>query len=189
MERKNLYYAQLGEAISLANSEIFEYKRICLILFDNIVENLLRSETSSALHHMLVMGELDKCDYKSIINELDRFGNIINQANRLEIITQGEASIVKYCHSSRNDLYHKLFEKENVTEFCVLFYAGFLEKYFAKFIEIGITGYSEKSTKASETIMRKENVKDLEELIKKLNTYISKSSTAYINRKVPTCIN
>lgn len=30
MNRKNLFYAQLGEAISLANSEIFEYKRISL---------------------------------------------------------------------------------------------------------------------------------------------------------------
>jgi len=177
MERKNLYFAQLGEAISLANSEIFEYKRISLILFDNIVENLLRSNTSSELHHMVVMGELDKCDYKNIVNEFDRFGNIVTQAKRLEIISQGEASIISFCHKSRNNLYHKLFENENVTEYCILFYSGFLEKNFLKFIEIGITSYSDKSKKASDTIKKKEKIKDFEELIKKLNAYISLSST------------
>ena len=177
MERKNLYFAQLGEAISLANNEIFEYKRISLILFDNIVENLFRSNTISGLHHMLVMGELDKCDYKNIVNEFDRFGNIVTQAKRLEIISQGEASIINFCHTSRNNLYHKLFENEKVTEYCILFYSGFLEKNFLNFIETGITGYSDKSNKASDTIKRKENITDFEELIQKLNVYISTSST------------
>ncbi|MDD2636227.1 MAG: hypothetical protein PHW82_12115 [Bacteroidales bacterium] len=176
MRRKNLYYAQLGEAIALAQSDIFEYKRISLILFDNIVENLLRSKTISELHHLLVMGELDKCDYKNIINEFDRFGNIITHAKGLEIVSIGEASIINYCHTSRNNLYHNLFEKENVTEYCILFYAGFLEKYFFDFLETGITGYSDKSAKASETIKCKENIKDFEELTNKLNAYISASS-------------
>ena len=176
VRRKNLYYAQLGEALALAQSNIFEYKRISLILFDNIVENLLRSNTTSELHHLFVMGELDKCDYKNIINEFDRFGNIVTQAKRLEIISNGEALIINYCHTSRNNLYHNLFEKENVTEYCILFYTEFLEKHFLNFIETGITGYSDKSTEASDTIKRKENIKDFEELINRLRAYISGSS-------------
>jgi len=176
MERKNLYFAQLGEAISLANNEIFEYKRISLILFDNIVENLLRSNTISRLHHMLVMGELDKCDYKNIVNELDRFGNIITQSKKLEIVSQGEASIINFCHTSRNNLYHKLFENEKIAEYCILFYSRFLEKNFLNYIETGITGYSDKSDKASNTIKRKENITDFEELIQKLDIYVSASS-------------
>lgn len=177
MERKNLYFAQLGEAISLANSEIFEYKRISLILFDNIVENLLRSNTSSELHHMLVMGELDKCDYKNIVNGFDRFGNIVTQAKRLEIVSKGEALIINYCHTSRNNLYHKLFENKKVIEFCILFYSKFLEKKFLYLIETGIISYSDESKKASDIIKRKENIKDFDELIHKLSLYVTTSST------------
>ncbi|MCK4677833.1 MAG: hypothetical protein KAT48_06860 [Bacteroidales bacterium] len=177
MERKNLYYAQLGEAISLANNDTFEYKRISLILFDNIVENLLKSKTTSELHHLLVMKELDKCDYKNIVSNFDRFSNIVTQAKKLEIISIGEASIINFCHTSRNNLYHKLFENEKVTEYCILFYSKFLEKYFSQFIEIGITGYSDKSKKASDTIKRKENITEFKEIISRLNTYICSSST------------
>lgn len=176
MRRKNLYYAQLGEAISLANSEIFEYKRISLILFDNIIENLLRSKTTSELHHLLEMSKLDKCDYKSIINKFDGFGNIITQAKRLEIITIKEAPIVNFCHTSRNNLYHKLFEDERITNFCILFYCKFLENYFLQFIETGIIGFSDKSQYASKTIMKKEKIKELDELITKLNIYYSSNN-------------
>ena len=177
MERKNLYFAQMGEAISLANHEIFEYKRISLILFDNIVENLLKSNIISRLRYMLVMGELDKSDYRNIINNLHWFDNIVTQARRLEIISQGEASIINYCHISRNNLYHKLFENEKVTEYCILFYSIFLESNLFYFIETGITGYSEKSEKSSEIIKKKESIIDFEELTQKLNVYISTSST------------
>jgi hypothetical protein len=175
MEYQNLYYAQLGEAISLANSEIFEYKRISLILFDNIVENLLRSKTISELHYLLVMKELDKCDYKNIVNEFDRFNSIINRAKKLEIITMKEAPIVNFCHASRNNLYHKLFLDERITNFCILFYCKFLENYFLKFIETGTISSCNKSQYATKAIKKKEKIKKLDELITKLNIYYSTS--------------
>ena len=178
MKKMNLYFAQLGEAISLANSHIFEYKRISLILFDNIVENLLRMNATSALNHSLVMGNIDKCDYKNTINGFNMFGNIIEQAKRCEILSKREAEIISFCHKSRNKLYHELYEKENVTEYCILFYAIFLKNNFIRLLETGITSYSDKSTAATETIKRKENIEELEELPRRLHTYISLSSTS-----------
>ena len=88
MKTRNLYYAQLGKAISLANYEIFEYKRISLILFDNIIENLLTNSVSLALYHKFLEKKLDKGEFQKSTKDLKWFDKITKQAKKLDIISE-----------------------------------------------------------------------------------------------------
>jgi len=168
MRRKNIYYAQLGEALALAQSNIFEYKRISLILFDNIVENLLQSQNYQKLRHKLVMGEYNKEKFDTIINSFSDFDSIIKYSKILNVINEKEEPIIKYCHIARNKLYHSLFEDARITDFCILFYCSFLERNFTSFIEIGTTSYSDFENKSTKAIIQKEGVSSLSDIIKKL---------------------
>lgn len=172
MKLKNLYFAQLGEAISLAQNEIFEYKRISLILLDNIVENLLITQNSIKLNHLLVMGNLKRTEYEKIISSFNRFENIIQQSFVLEIINVSEKNIFDYCHKARNNLYHNLFADTRVTDFCILYYCDFLEKNFKNYIEIGITSYSDSESKSTNKILKVENINSLEEILFNLKAFI-----------------
>lgn len=171
MRRKNLYYAQLGEAINLAQNPIFEYKRISLILLDNIVENILIAQNSIKLRHSLVMGNLVKTEYENIIDSFNRFEKIIHQSYKLELINASEKNIIDYCHKARNNLYHNLFADKRVTEFCILYYCMFLEKYFKNYIEIGITSYSDSESNSTNEILKCEKVNNLEEILSKLRSF------------------
>jgi hypothetical protein len=165
MRRKNLYYAQLGEALKLTRSSIFEYKRISLILLDNIVENLLITQNSIRLHHLLVMGNIERTEYENIIASFNRFEKIIQQSYNLELITISEKNIFDYCHKARNNLYHNLFADTRVTDFCIIYYCNFLEKNFQNYIEIGITSYSESESKSTNEILNVENIKKIEGIL------------------------
>lgn len=178
MRRKNLYYAQLGEAIALAQSDIFEYKRISLILFDNIVENLLQSQNYQKLRHKLVMSEIKKEEFDKIIISFEEFDSIVKYAKTLNVINEKEKQIIKCCHKARNKLYHSLFEDSRITDFCILFYSNFLERNFTSFLEIGITSYSDNENKSTNEIIQKEGVSNLSDIIKNLEQInISQSVT------------
>ncbi|MDO9152993.1 MAG: hypothetical protein Q7U47_04680 [Paludibacter sp.] len=182
MRRKNLYYAQLGEAIKLARSSIFEYKRISLILLDNIVENLLITQNSIKLHHLLVMGNLERTEYEKIISNFNRFEKIIQQSFNLELITVSEKNIFDYCHKARNNLYHNLFADTRVTDFCIIYYCDFLEKNFKNYIEIGITSYSESESKSTNEILKVENINSLEGIL--LNIREFNNSQKALSKKI-----
>jgi len=171
MRRKNLYYAQLGNAIKLAQSSIFEYKRISLILLDNIVENLLITMNSIKLHHLLVMGNLERTEYEKIISSFNRFEKITQQSFILEIINVSEKNIFDYCHKARNNLYHNLFADTRVTDFCIFYYCNFLEKNFKNYIELGITSYSDIESKSTNEILKVENINSLEEILLKIKEF------------------
>ena len=169
MRRKNLYYAQLGEAIALAKNKVFEYKRISLILFDNMVENLLLTQNNIKLHHLFAIGQITKNKYKKINDGFNRFENIVSQSYKLGVIEEKEKPIIEYCHKARNNLYHKLFEDERITEFCILYYCNFFHKYFESFIEIDFTSYSDKEEISSRAILLKERIDNLYDLIPRLS--------------------
>jgi hypothetical protein len=171
MNIKNLYYAQLGEALKLAQSPIFEYKRISLILLDNIVENLLITQNSKKLHHLLVMSSIKKPEFKKIISSFNRFENIIYQSFILNIIDVSEKNIFDYCPKARNNLYHNLFADKRFADFCILLYCNYLEENFKHFIESGITSYSERESKSTKEILKVEKLSSLEEIISNLKTY------------------
>jgi hypothetical protein len=171
VRRKNLYYAQLGQAINLAQNSIFEYKRIGLILLDNIVENLLITQNSIKLRHSLVMGNLNKTDYENIISSFNRFEKIIHQSFILELINTSEKNIFDYSHKARNNLYHNLFADKRVTDFCILYYCNFLERNFKNYIEIGITGHSYSESNSTNEILKCEKVNSLEEILLKLRSF------------------
>ncbi len=171
MRIKNLYYAQLGEAIKLAQSSIFEYKRISLILLDNVVENLLITQNSIKLRHLLIIGDLKKTEYEDIVSKFNRFECILHQSFIYEIINVSEKNIFDYCHKARNNLYHNLFADERVTEFCILYYCNFLEKNFKNYIDVGITSYSESESKSTNEILKSENVNILENILFKLYSF------------------
>lgn len=177
MKKRNLYYAQLGKAISLANLGVFEYKRISLILFDNIIENLLASSVSLALYHKLLKNELNKNKFIKITKNLKWFGKITEQATKLDIISDKEVLVINFCHSSRNKLYHKLFEDEKTTESCILYYCEFIEKYFLKLINNGIIELSSEHFTSTEAIQKEEDVIKLEDIIVKIKTYLSAASS------------
>lgn len=166
MKRKTIYYAQLGVALKYAQSSIFEYKRISLILFDNIIENLLISQNLSKLHHVLIMNNMKKNEYEKIIKSFNRFEKIINQSCELKLISISEKNIIEYCHKARNNLYHGLLADKRVVDYCILYYCDFLENKFLDFIP----SYSE-SGFSIEEILRAENVNDLEEIVSNLKLY------------------
>ncbi|MCX6231113.1 MAG: hypothetical protein NTZ33_06175 [Bacteroidetes bacterium] len=171
MNRKNLYYAQFGEALKLAQSNIFEYKRISLVLFDNIIENLLINQNTIRLKHLLVMNEIQKNEYESIIKSFNKFENIISKSLFLSLINESEKNIIDYCHKTRNNLYHHLFADKRMTEFCILYYCNFLENKFESFLDIGIIGYSERESKSTQEILEVEKVNNFEEIVTKLKKY------------------
>lgn len=168
MRRKNLYYAQIGEALALAQSKISEYKRISLILFDNIVENLLQSQNYQKIRHKLVMGEIKKEEFDKIITSFNEFDSIVKYAKILNVINEKEEPIIKCCHKARNKLYHSLFEDSRITDFCILFYCNFLERNFTSFLEIGLTSYSSNESKSTHEIIQKEGVSNLSNIMKNL---------------------
>lgn len=168
MRRENLYYAQLGEALTLSQSNIFEYKRISLILFDNIVENLLQSQNHQKLIHLLVIGEINKTKFDKSIRGFDKFNNIVRHAKILNLINEKEEPIIKFCHKARNKLYHSLFEDIRITDFCIQFYCNFLERNFISFLETGITSYSDCENSSTIKILEKEGISNLSDIIKKI---------------------
>jgi hypothetical protein len=162
---KNLYYAQLGEAIKLAQNSIFEYKRISLILLDNIIENLLNSRNSIKLHHNLVMGYIEKTDYANYISNINHFEEITRQSLDLKIISVSEKCIFDYCHKARNNLYHNLFADKRITDFCILYYCDFLEKNFKIYIDSINTCHAESESKSTNKILKVENINSLEGIL------------------------
>ncbi len=179
---KNLYYAQLGEAIKLAQNSIFEYKRISLILLDNIVENLLNSRNSIKLHHNHVMGYIEETKYADYISKINHFEEITRQSLYLKIISVSEKCIFDYCHKARNNLYHKLWTDTRVTEFGILYYCNFLEKNFKNYIDIIITCYSESESKSTTKILEVENITNLEDIL--LNLKAINQSRKYLSQNI-----
>jgi hypothetical protein len=171
MSQKNLYYAQLGEALRLAENNIFEYKRISLILLDNIVENMLISQNSIKLHHQLFMNTIIKSKYDKLISNNYYFDNIIQLSLCLKLINVSEKNVFAYCHNARNNLYHHLFANKQVTDFCILFYCDFLENNFKNYIENSISWSSENEIKSTHEIIKIEGVRDLEDILLKLQEF------------------
>lgn len=172
MKRKNLYFAQLGEAISLANKNIFEYKRISLILFDNLIENLLKSQCYEHLSHNLHNSKITKEQFESKIDGFNRFENILIQSKKLSIIQAMEKPILDFCHKTRNNLFHNLFDDERVTEFCIIYCCVFLGKRFENLMEIGTISNSLLKEISALTILTEEKVEELNEIIPKLNRVV-----------------
>jgi hypothetical protein len=166
VRRKNLYYAQLGEAIKLARSSIFDYKRISLILLDNIIENLLITQNSIKLHHLLVMGNLERTEYEKIISSFNRFEKIIQQSANLENNYCSEKThIVITGHKARNNLYHNLFADTRVTDFCIIYYCNFLELISRIILSLVSQCYSESESKSTNEILKVENINSLEGIL------------------------
>lgn len=173
MKRRNLYYAQLGEAIKLAQSPIFEYKRISLILLDNIVENLLITQNIIRLHYKVVLEVLKRADYDVAIDSFNRFESIIKCSYELDVINLSEKKLFDFCHKTRNSLYHSLYADKGITEFCIIYYCMFLEKRFADLIEIGVVSNTDEYSMATKRIVEVEQVLNLEDILLKVKAFNS----------------
>lgn len=169
MNRTNLIYAQLSEAIRLASNEIFDYKRISLILLDNIIENLLRTQVLISARHEKVMSQISKEKYEEILKSLGEFDKIIKYSSFLKIIDSKSQPLLNFCHKRRNNVYHHFYEDTRVTDCCIQMLNEFIYKNLERLMEIGISEYSEESKKNHELILQISSTDSYHSILTNLN--------------------
>lgn len=173
MKEKNIVYSQLTEAIRLANYNIFDYRRISLILFDNIVEYLLNLQIYFAVRRDRENKNFTIDRRKKIIESLNRFENTTKYANDYEIINEKEKPVLNYCHKARNNAYHNFREDERVTNCCLFILSEFLFNNIERLLVTGIIDLSETWLENQKMILKIGNLKSYEDALIKLKDFYS----------------
>lgn len=173
MKEKNKVYSQLTEAIRLANYNIFDYRRISLILFDNIVEYLLNLQVYFAIRRDRENKNFTIDKRKRIIKSLNRFENITKYANEYEIINEKEKPVLNYCHKARNNVYHNFREDERITDCCLFILSKFLFNNNERLLVTGIIELSDTLLENQKMILKIGNLKSYEEALIKLKDFYS----------------
>jgi len=172
MNRENIYYSQLSEAIKFAEYNLFPYKRISLILLDNIVENLLSAKANYYARHWLMLNKLSKPDCFKIIKSLNRFENATKFSNQFEIIGNKEKPLLEYCHKARNNAYHYLYVEERIADCCILMLSEFIYKNIVRLNDFGIYSIEHEEKR---NILAINNLNSTDELLEKIKSYCENS--------------
>lgn len=178
MKIKNTVYSQIAEAIKLASYNIFDYKRISLILFDNTIEYLLKVQVLDlqpyfAIKHNIIVKELKGKKHEDFSEILNRFENLTKYAKKFNIISEKDKPILDYCHKARNNVYHNFFENERITDCCVSILSEFLCKNVEKLLEIWDREWSETLSRNQNKIFEIANLKSYKDALSNLHSYHS----------------
>jgi len=180
MNRDNLYIAQIGEAIKYYHDSIYEYHRLSLILFDNVVEVILKAKLSYYLYQYY-RKTLSRTEIEEKIKRLKYHENVTKEALNTELIDEDERKIIDFCHEIRNSQYHEPSEysyiltkdNKNLIECGILSLVEFLiSKYYiltkSEFIEFSLT-----KSKREKLIFEKNSISIPEQIILKLSECLS----------------
>lgn len=177
MQSENLKYAQIGEAIRFAGYNTFEYRRLSLILLDNLIENLLIKLNGDLLRHELILGKITKIQFDVKTQSFNKFEHITKISFQLGIIGEMDKNIINYCHKARNNLYHTMFEDERITEFGVLYYCNFIFNNFIKFFETQIKSFSDIELESAKMISKINGINNTQDLYEILNFFCKSQIT------------
>ncbi len=106
MKKDNLYIAQIGEAIKYYQDSIYEYRRLSLILLDNVVEVILKEKLSNHLY-LHYRKKLSKDQIEDKIKGLIYHENVTKEALNTILINEDEKRVIDFCHEIRNSQYHE----------------------------------------------------------------------------------
>lgn len=176
MKRENVVYSQLSEAIRLADNNIFDYRRISLILFDNIVENLLAFHVQNAVMHAWIMGELSKESYTKLLNSLKWFENVTKNSKEYNIIEERDVKMLDFCHKARNNVYHKFYEDERITDCCVFILSEFLYHNTTRLLDRNSYEVGTEYQKNRIKILNVSNLKSYDDLLIRLGDFCLKNA-------------
>jgi len=138
MRRENILYSQLFEALKFSEHSLFVYKRMSLILLDNIVENLLKDKAIESARSNLVFEKISKDKFNKIVESLRYFENITKHSKEFGLIHSKEKPLLEFCHTARNNTYHHLFEDERILDCCIYILFEFIKKNIQRLIDFGI---------------------------------------------------
>lgn len=188
MPLKMLLYAQLGEAINLADNPAYEYKRISIILFDNIIENLLKKKILEIIFEKKRNKEIVIFDFEKINNSInskyDFEKDILKNAAKFYLIKKEEQDILSFCHKTRNNVYHNLLDDFMTIDLCISLYFEFFIANFTKLILSWISSCDSRQN-SYKIILERNKVSSYNEIINKLQCIYEKNkSSKFIMKEI-----
>ena len=113
MKKTVLLKIQLAEAAKYATKEELPYKRLAVIMLDNFFELQLPSviQNKPLVKYIAFSAEEKRKDRKELEKAFKSHDALLKLAEKREVITREERYKLAFCHTIRNNLYHRAQEE------------------------------------------------------------------------------
>lgn len=132
MEKVILLKTQLAEASRLAKTKTIAHDRLAVILLDNFVEIQL----SALMKEKFIFDNPYYNPKKYSVTQrkkiLNNYGDLLRTCVAEQIIDSDEMRILTFCHSVRNNLYHKVDEERLLAKIALNILYDIITRYQVK---------------------------------------------------------
>lgn len=145
MDKVVLLKTHLEEAAKFSLSKRFGHKRLAVILLDNFVEIQLNGIIRDKFTWDGIFNLVEKkYSQKRRVIILNHYDELLNTCIKEGLISSDEQRLLLFCHSVRNNLYHKGDEEKILTQIAIIILSNIIIKHQTSWKSArGFTRYSQ----------------------------------------------